>query len=161
MFNKTKTEEMTTSVKPSNSGGGTMSTSNSNTSNGPVLNAIGAGTSVEGIIKCDGDIRIDGHVKGTVHSKSKIVIGTTGAVEGDIICETADVSGKIFGSVKTEDMLYLKSTAYMEGDITTGKMVVEAGAKFNGNCRMGVKEIKPNEKPNASGATTTLQKEAV
>jgi cytoskeletal protein CcmA (bactofilin family) len=148
MFNKTKTEEMTNQpVKPISNGGA------------PILNVIGAGTSVEGAILCDGDIRIDGHVKGTITSKAKIVVGPTGAVEGDLYCENADVSGKVFGSVETEEMLFLKSTAYIEGDLTTGKMVVEAGAKFNGNCRMGVKEIKPNEKPSASGAT--LQKEAV
>ena len=56
-------------------------------------------------------------------------------------------------------MLFLKSTGYLEGDMTTGKFVVEAGAKFNGNCRMGVKEIKPNEKPSAN-SSTPLQKEA-
>ena len=59
------------------------------------LNTIGAGTSIEGQIKCDGDIRIDGNVKGTVTSKAKIVVGPTGVIEGDLICENADVSGKV------------------------------------------------------------------
>jgi cytoskeletal protein CcmA (bactofilin family) len=127
---------------------------------GPILNIIGAGTQVVGEIECDGDIRIDGYVKGTITSKAKIVIGPTGAVEGDLYCENADISGKIFGAVEIDEMLFLKSSAYLEGDITTGKFVVEAGAKFNGNCRMGVKEIKPNEKP-SSAATNALQKEAV
>lgn len=136
-------------AKPSNNG-----------SAGPILNIVGAGTVVEGVIRCDGDIRIEGHVKGTVHSKSKIVIGASGSVEGDLICENADISGKIFGSVEAQDMLFLKSTAYLEGDITTTKFVVESGAKFNGNCRMGVKEIKPNEKPAVNGAQQ-LKKEAV
>jgi len=42
------------------------------------------------------------------------------------------------------EMLVLKSTAQVEGDIATKKLVVEAGAKFNGNCRMGavIKEIE-------------------
>src|SRR5579863_2989873 len=108
MFNSktTKTEEMTTqSIKPMNT----------NSNSGPILNIIGAGTSIEGALKCDGDIRIDGHVKGTVTSKAKIVVGPTGAIEGDLYCETADVSGKVFGSIEVEDMLFLKSSAYMEG----------------------------------------------
>ena len=132
----------------------------SNGSAGPILNIIGAGTTVEGVVNCDGDIRIEGHVKGTVKSKAKIVIGNSGSVEGDLFCENADISGKIFGSVEVTEMVFLKSTAYLEGDITTTKFVVEAGAKFNGNCRMGVKEIKPNEKPNGV-ATQQLKKEAV
>lgn len=130
----------------------------SNGSAGPILNIVGAGTTVEGLISCDGDIRIEGHVKGTVKSKAKIVVGSTGSIEGDLMCENADISGKIFGSVEVTEMLFLKSTAYLEGDITTTKFVVEAGAKFNGNCRMGVKEIKPNEKPVVN---KQLHKEAV
>jgi cytoskeletal protein CcmA (bactofilin family) len=163
MFNKND--------KPETNGGSmttTTSTKSSSTTNGgPILNIIGAGTTVEGTISCDGDIRIEGHVKGTVNSKAKIVIGSTGSVEGDLYCDNADISGKIFGSVEAKDIVFLKSSAYLEGDITTTKFVVETGAKFNGNCRMGVKEIKPTEKPVSkpvsAGAptTTTLQKEAV
>ncbi len=108
------------------------------------VNLIGSGTSIEGEIASDGDIRIDGKVKGTITSKSKVVIGASGSVDGDIVCENADVSGKIFGTVEAEDILFLKANAYIEGDITTTKLVVESGAKFNGNCRMGIKEIKPN-----------------
>ena len=97
-------------------------------------------------------------MKGTVTSKAKIVVGITGSIEGDLICENADISGKIFGSIEVNELLFMKSTSYLEGDITTTKFVVEAGAKFNGNCRMGVKEIKPNEKSNT---TQIKQKEAV
>lgn len=138
-----------------------MSDNNNNktpVANGPILNIIGTGTRIEGAIVCDGDIRIDGSVKGTVTSKAKIVVGPTGSIEGDLFCENADVSGKIFGSIEVTELLFMKSTSYLEGDITTTKFVVEAGAKFNGNCRMGVKEIKPNEKPNTA---QVKQKEAV
>ncbi len=139
-----------------------MSETNNNlktpVANGPILNTIGSGTRIEGSIQCDGDIRIDGTVKGTVTSKAKIVVGITGSIEGDLICENADISGKIFGSIEVNELLFMKSTSYLEGDITTTKFVVEAGAKFNGNCRMGVKEIKPNEKSNT---TQIKQKEAV
>jgi cytoskeletal protein CcmA (bactofilin family) len=157
MFNKNDKPEAVTPA----------ATKSSATANGgPILNIIGAGTTVEGTISCDGDIRIEGHVKGTVNSKAKIVIGSTGSVEGDLYCDNADISGKIFGSVEAKELVFLKSAAYLEGDITTTKFVVETGAKFNGNCRMGVKEIKPTEKPatkpaSAGAAATTLQKEAV
>jgi len=122
-----------------------------------VLNIIGAGTQIEGEIKTDSDIRIDGKVKGTITSKSKIVVGNTGIIDGDLICDNADVSGKIFGKVEVSDLLFLKSTGYLEGDIVTGKLVVEAGARFTGSCKMGVKEMKPSEK----SAPQQLQKEAI
>ncbi len=126
-------------------------------SNQTVVNIIGAGTHIEGEIKSDSDIRIDGKVKGTITSKSKIVVGSTGIVDGDLVCDTADVSGKIFGKVEVTDMLYLKSSGYLEGDIVTGKLIVEAGARFTGSCKMGVKEMKPSEKVTSS----QLQKEAI
>ncbi len=133
--------------------------SNSLATNSSAVNIIGQGTSIQGEIVCDGDIRIDGMVKGTVTSKAKIVIGITGSVDGDIICDNADISGKIFGTVEVDELLFLKSSAYIEGNITTGKFVVETGAKFNGSCRMGVKEIKPGEKHNPQ--QQELRKEAV
>ena len=126
-------------------------------SNQSVVNIIGAGTQIEGEIKTDSDIRIDGKVKGTITSKSKIVVGATGIVDGDLICDTADVSGKIFGKVEVTDLLFLKSSGYLEGDIITGKLVVEAGARFTGSCKMGVKEMKPSEK----SSSQQLQKEAI
>jgi|SRR6186713_2960668 cytoskeletal protein CcmA (bactofilin family) len=120
------------------------------------VNIIGTGTQIEGEIRSDNDIRVDGKVKGMITSKSKIAVGSTGIVDGDLVCENADVSGKVFGKVEVSDMLFLKSTGYLEGDIITGKLVVEAGARFTGSCKMGVKEIKPSEKP----ANQQLQKEA-
>jgi len=125
------------------------------------LNMIGAGTVIHGEIVSDGDIRIEGQVKGTVTSKAKVALGATGQIDGDLFCENADISGKIFGQVKCGEMLFLKESGYIEGDIATAKMVVEAGAKFNGNCSMGVKEMKQNNEKYAATQATQLQKEAV
>lgn len=59
------------------------------------INLIAAGTSIEGEIKSNGDLRIDGHIVGSVFSKAKVVVGTTGVVDGDIVCQNADVSGTV------------------------------------------------------------------
>ena len=144
MFNGKDDKQTVRPVAPSNG-------------NQSVVNIIGTGTQIEGEIKTDSDIRIDGKVKGTITSKSKIVVGSTGIVDGDLICDTADVSGKVFGKVEVMDLLFLKSSGYLEGDIVTGKLVVEAGARFTGSCKMGVKEMKPSEK----SSSQQLQKEAI
>lgn len=102
-----------------------------------LVNIVGAETVIEGSIVAEGDIRIDGHVKGSLRSKSKVVVGSTGTIDGDITCENADISGKVIGKIAVKELLSLKSTALVEGDISTSKLVVEADAKFNGNCRMG------------------------
>lgn len=106
------------------------------------INLISQGTEIKGEIKSKGDIRIDGHVEGVVQSDAKVVIGTTGHVEGDIYCTSADVLGKITGTIKCKEILFLKGSAHLEGDIHTNKLVVESGAQFNGSCQMGAKEQK-------------------
>jgi cytoskeletal protein CcmA (bactofilin family) len=107
------------------------------------INLIGAGTVIKGEVKSNGDIRVDGTIIGSVTSKAKVVVGATGKVEGDIFCQNADISGAIKGKTAVTEMLFLKNTAVINGDIHTGKLVVEVGAAFTGNCNMGpmVKDI--------------------
>ncbi len=103
------------------------------------ITTISAGTIIEGTMKLEGDILIEGTVKGIVHSKCKIVLGANGKIDGDINCNEAEVSGKITGKVNVNDMLILKGNALIDGDITTGKLVMESGVRFNGKCNMGAK----------------------
>ena len=101
------------------------------------INLIGAGTVVEGDIRSNGDIRIDGTVTGNIISKSKVVVGATGSIQGNVTSQNADVSGSIRGKVTVTELLFLKSSANIQGDIVTGKLVVEVGATFTGTCNMG------------------------
>lgn len=108
-----------------------MSAPSTNTTN------ISDGAILEGQIKIEGDIRIDGHIKGGITSKGKVTIGGTGKVDGDIICQNAEIGGWVMGKLKIADILYLKGNAVVDGDINTGKLVIENGVRFNGNCSMG------------------------
>jgi cytoskeletal protein CcmA (bactofilin family) len=81
--------------------------------------------------------------------------GASGKIDGEISCENADISGKVIGKLDVKNMLFLKASAYVEGDIKVGKLVVESGARFNGNCQMAGKEIRHEQK------STSLRKEAV
>jgi cytoskeletal protein CcmA (bactofilin family) len=137
-----------TSNKP-----GEVMTKNPETTNASI-NLIGAGTTIEGDIKSSGDIRV---VYGMVQSKAKVVLGSTGLVEGDINSQNADISGTIKGKTVCSELLFLKSTARVTGDIVTGKLVVEVGATFTGSCNMGpvIKDMKYGEKP----AVPTLSQE--
>lgn len=107
-------------------------------------NIIGKGTIVEGNIETFGNIRIEGKVVGSVKSKSKIALGQSSFVEGNIIAQNAEISGEVKGVVEVSDQLILRPSAIIDGDIVTNKLIVESGATFNGGCKMGVaqKEIK-------------------
>jgi cytoskeletal protein CcmA (bactofilin family) len=101
------------------------------------LNLIGTGTVIRGDIETAGDIRIDGTLIGKLTAKAKIVLGESAIIEGDIFCQNADISGAVMGNIIVEEMLTLKTTGRMHGDVITRKLVIEAGADFTGNCKMG------------------------
>ncbi|MBI4947430.1 MAG: polymer-forming cytoskeletal protein [Bacteroidetes bacterium] len=102
----------------------------------PSINIIGAGTVIEGDIKSEGDIRVDGTLNGCLITKGKLVLGTTGMVEGEITCQNGDISGIITGKIKVAELLSLKATSKLSGDIITNKLSIEPGANFVGSCAM-------------------------
>lgn len=99
-------------------------------------NTITNGTEIVGDINSNGDIRLDGSLKGGLYVKGKVVIGQTGVVEGTINCKNSDIFGKVDGKIKVSELLALKSTANVKGDILTGKLSIEPGCKFTGTCAM-------------------------
>ena len=107
-------------------------------------NIIGKGTIVEGNIETFGNIRIEGKVIGSVISKSKIALGQSSFVEGNIAAQNAEISGEVKGVVEISDQLILRPSSVIDGDIVANKLIVESGATFNGGCKMGdaQKEIK-------------------
>ena len=98
---------------------------------------VGAGTIIKGDIESNGDIRIDGTLKGNLKAKSKVIIGAGGVVEGDIEGQQADIMGHLTGKIKVQDLLYLHGTTVLNGDIYAGKLQIEPTAVFNGKCHMG------------------------
>ena len=112
--------------------------------NSGVVNLIGVGTTISGDVTSSGDIRVDGTLKGSINTKGKVVVGSTGIVEGDVVCQNADISGELKAKISVSELLALKSTAKLDGDILTNKLAIEPGATFSGSCSMGavIKDIK-------------------
>lgn len=114
----------------------------------PVINIIGNGTTVKGDITATGDMRIDGSLSGSLHSKGKVVVGPSGVVDGEIKCQSADFSGEVRAKIIVTELLSLKATARLTGDITVSKLAIEPGAKFTGTCNMSDhKTVQPEFKP--------------
>jgi len=113
----------------------TMARNNEN--GGPSVNLIGTGTKIKGNINSEGDIRIDGTLIGKINSKGKVVVGSTGIVEGEIFCQNADISGTIKVKITVAEVLLLKPSAELSGDIITNRLAIESGATFSGTCSMG------------------------
>ena len=112
------------------------------------INMIGAGTVITGDIKSKGDIRVDGSLNGSIETEGKVVVGQGGVVEGDVVCKDADIAGVLKAKISVSQLLSLKSSAKLNGDIITNKLSIEPGASFTGSCSMGavIKDIKDGGK---------------
>lgn len=119
------------------------STATNNTSSGVQSNnSLVNGTRIEGAIFTESDIRIDGMVIGSIQSKGKVIIGSTGQIDGEIQCRNAVIEGKFNGTLVVSELLQVKETAIIEGDVSTSKLLVHAGATFNVTCKMGAQRLK-------------------
>ncbi|MDX8338042.1 polymer-forming cytoskeletal protein [Draconibacterium sp. IB214405] len=101
------------------------------------INILGEGTLIKGDISASSDIRIDGQLVGNLEAKGRVVIGPKGKIEGKVICNNVEIAGLIKGKVTVAELLNMKASAKIEGDIIAGKLAVEPGATFTGTCSMG------------------------
>lgn len=109
-------------------------------------NLIGNGTTIKGEIIASGDIRVDGTIIGTMKSTGKVVIGQQGIVEGEIICNSADISGRVKGLIKVDELTSLKATSRLEVELYTKQLFIEVGAIFTGKCDMSQKVAETPKK---------------
>ncbi len=114
------------------------------TTNGNGATLISAGTTLKGDISSNSDLRIDGTVIGNIKSSAKIIVGTTGVVEGDIFGNQADITGKVSGNIKCKELLQLKGQCVVTGNLYAGKLQIEPTASFNGQCHMGANIVEMN-----------------
>ncbi len=134
MFGSTKKEEPKTTATTA--------------ANPNALNALVKGTAVEGTIRSESDIRIDGTVKGKLTCNAKVIIGPTGYVDGEIKCQNAVIEGKFTGNIHVAELLNVRESAEVHGEVHTSKLNVVAGAVFN----VGVHMTEGSSNGNGSGA---------
>jgi cytoskeletal protein CcmA (bactofilin family) len=91
---------------------------------------ISENLTIEGSVVGDGELHIDGVVRGDVRI-GKLTIGETGHVEGSIAAESVEVRGRIVGTL-TAKQIRLYGAAHVDGDITHEQLSIELGAFFQG-----------------------------
>lgn len=115
---------------------------------------IASGTTLKGDITSNGDIRIDGTLLGNMQCSAKVIIGANGVVEGDISGQTADIMGKVTGTIKVKELLQLKGGSVVSGNLHASKLQIEPSANFNGQCHM-----TPNGSNGTSNGSVDSKKE--
>jgi cytoskeletal protein CcmA (bactofilin family) len=115
------------------------------TENTNKINMIGVGTTIEGSINSNENIRFDGNLVGNLNTKGKVFIGQSGKVTGEIKCKNCEVEGVVDGKIVVDELLSLRSMSKLFGEIKTGKLAIEPGATFTGKCDMGGKKEEITE----------------
>ena len=101
------------------------------------LSSVAAGTEIEGNMYCEGDLRIEGRIHGTVICKSRLILGPSGKIDGNVDANNAVIAGNINGNVVTREVLQIQETGNIVGDVVCTKMIMAAGGTINGNLKMG------------------------
>ena len=111
-------------------------------------NRLSTNTTVKGEIISDGNFRVDGTIIGELVTKGKVFIGKKASLEGTLKCDSADVEGKLHGTIEIQNNLTLKATSDVSGDIVIGSLNIEPGAKFDAKCSMtkGVAQANKTKK---------------
>ena len=100
---------------------------------------VADGTFIQGQFNSTENIRMDGKVKGEVKCSHRLVMGETGKIEGKIFTQDATIMGTIDGEINVKGTLHLMGTAKIYGIINAQFMIVDEGAVFIGECKVGKK----------------------
>lgn len=100
------------------------------------VNTISTGTLIKGDVTAQGDFRLDGRLEGNIQLNGKLVVGETGQIKGNIVCQNANIIGHVDGNISVKEVLTLHASAVVRGDILINKLAIEPGAAFSGTCRM-------------------------
>lgn len=97
---------------------------------------LGENSYLEGELTLKGGIRIDGHLKGSIHSDAVIYVGSTAEIEADIAAAAVISSGKIAGNIDSIELVQIALPGSVKGDIETRELIMEKGVYFAGSCKI-------------------------
>jgi cytoskeletal protein CcmA (bactofilin family) len=121
--------------------------SNSEFGHGGELNSIiGKGTWIQGDMKVQNSIRVDGKVIGNINATDTVVVGKEGEVEGNVQAKHVFLAGRVRGNIQVPGKVALETKAAVLGDIKASRLVIDEGAFFNGKCTMKESEKYEEEK---------------
>lgn len=119
--------------------------SSSHVPTGKGLSTLSADLTFEGNVSGSGDLQVDGTMKGDLRV-GRLIVGETGAIEGNVSADYVEVRGRIVGGVNGKQVKLL-GTAYLDGDITHEQLSIDVGAYFQGRCIQGRRDAAPSAVP--------------
>ncbi len=110
---------------------------------------IASGTKVVGQISGNAELVIDGQVEGEIDLDSRVVIGASGRVKGEIQARAIEVGGKVHGNVRGKERVEVLTSGGLEGDVVSPRVVIAEGAFFKGKVEMADPTRKQSKQPSS------------
>jgi len=116
---------------------------------------IGPSIQISGDVTGDEDVRIEGHVEGTVSlSDNVLTVGKESQITGTVTARAIFVEGKVEGDLKSDEQIVVKSSGNVRGNIVAPRVTLEDGCKFKGSIDM---DLEPGA-ARASGSSGRSEK---
>jgi len=103
---------------------------------------IARGVKLEGDFVSQGDVVIDGEVRGKVLASGKLTVGSEAVIHADVTADDAVISGVIQGNITAKGQVVLHATARVTGDLVGERMMMESGATLEGRVQVGPKKAE-------------------
>jgi cytoskeletal protein CcmA (bactofilin family) len=110
---------------------------------------VGRNVQVDGEIRGEENLKIEGSVKGSVKLTGNIVVGKTGVVDAQIEANSVIIQGKVTGNVLARKQLEIQPSGSLIGDCTAQSIDIKEGAVFEGRSQM----LRTSTGPGGAGAS--------
>jgi cytoskeletal protein CcmA (bactofilin family) len=104
---------------------------------------IGASIHIDGDVRGEEDLLIEGEVNGTVQLKNNsLTIGPQGKVRADVYAHSVYVDGYLEGDLYGSERVHIRKSAQVRGNVTSPRVSLEDGAKFKGSIEMDPQAVQ-------------------
>ncbi len=98
---------------------------------------LGPDTSVEGTLRFEHSVLIEGKFKGEIESDGSLVIGEGAEVDAEIKSRIINIKGTVRGKIVASERVQIQGNGVVLGDITTPSISMDESVVFEGSCSMG------------------------
>jgi cytoskeletal protein CcmA (bactofilin family) len=102
-----------------------------------IESTIGEHTTVDGIFRSENSIRIRGTVQGEIESQRSILVEEEANVTAKVTAAAVTVAGQVNGQIYCSGRVELRPSGRVMGEINAGTLIMQEGAFFEGNLKMG------------------------
>ena len=104
---------------------------------------IGASIHIDGDVRGEEDLLIEGEVNGTLQLRSNsLTVGAQGKVRADVYAHSIYVEGLVEGDLYGTERVHIRKSAQVRGNVTSPRVSLEDGAKFKGSIEMDPQAVQ-------------------